>query len=194
MKEWNHTSLSPDILPHCLLFESIVIQFHFLYRQKINAKNGGTYEERSGRSTCITIYEDDSETLEDSSNKRQELWTEKLFIIGVGRNTISLSLEHSCRFSWEMHKMGLVWGLPWFYFHLFTICFLLSGSECLNSHLNYIDFFFMTFHWKVMCSVARAGCTIFSSTFTYFIMKTLIWKFSSYKMLTLFWTIPGSFS
>ncbi|XP_070277941.1 flagellum-associated coiled-coil domain-containing protein 1 isoform X2 [Myotis yumanensis] len=42
-------------------------------RQKINTKNGGIYEERSGRSTCITIYEDDTETLEEGSNKRQEL-------------------------------------------------------------------------------------------------------------------------
>lgn len=86
-----------DILPHSLLFESIVIHFLFLYRQKINAKNGGTYEERSGRSTCITIYEDDSETLEDGSNKRQELWAEELFsIVGAGRSTIPVSLEHSC--------------------------------------------------------------------------------------------------
>lgn len=149
VKEWNHTSLSPDILPHCLLFESIVIHFLFLYRQKINTKNGGSYEERSGRSTCITIYEDDTETLEEGSNKRQELWAEKLFsIIRVGRNTISVSLEYSCRFSWEMHKMGFVLGLPWFYFRLFTICFLLSGWECLNSHLNYIDFFSMIFTEK----------------------------------------------
>ncbi|CAK6448187.1 unnamed protein product [Pipistrellus nathusii] len=42
-------------------------------RQKINAKNGGTYEERSRRSACITIYEDDSETSEDGSKKRHEL-------------------------------------------------------------------------------------------------------------------------
>ncbi|XP_036176346.1 flagellum-associated coiled-coil domain-containing protein 1 [Myotis myotis] len=42
-------------------------------RQKINTKNGGIYEERSGKSTCITIYEDDTETLEEGSNKRQEL-------------------------------------------------------------------------------------------------------------------------
>lgn len=148
-------SLSPDILPHCLLFESIVIHFLFLYRQKINTKNGGIYEERSGRSTCLTIYEDDTETLEEGSNKRQELWAEKLFsIIRVGRSTIAVSLEYSCRFFWEMHKMGLVLGLPWFYFRLFTICFLLSGWDCLNSHLNYIDFFFSWFSLKsdVLCS------------------------------------------
>ncbi|XP_011367461.1 flagellum-associated coiled-coil domain-containing protein 1 [Pteropus medius] len=42
-------------------------------RQKIIAKNEEIYEERSGRSTSITIYEDDYDTLEDSSNKRQEL-------------------------------------------------------------------------------------------------------------------------
>ncbi|KAM7105712.1 flagellum-associated coiled-coil domain-containing protein 1 isoform 1-T3 [Molossus nigricans] len=42
-------------------------------RQKINAKNEGIYEEQSGRSTCVTIYEDDSETLEDGNNKKQEL-------------------------------------------------------------------------------------------------------------------------
>ncbi|XP_015986572.1 flagellum-associated coiled-coil domain-containing protein 1 [Rousettus aegyptiacus] len=42
-------------------------------RQKIIAKNEEIYEERSGRSTSITIYENDSDTLEDSSNKRQEL-------------------------------------------------------------------------------------------------------------------------
>ena len=45
----------------------------FLYRQKIIAKNEEMYEEQSGRSTYMTIYEDDSETVEDSGNKRQEL-------------------------------------------------------------------------------------------------------------------------
>ncbi|KAM5325006.1 flagellum-associated coiled-coil domain-containing protein 1 isoform 2-T4 [Glossophaga mutica] len=39
-------------------------------RQKIIAKNEEIYEEQSGRSACITIYEDDSETVEDSGNKR----------------------------------------------------------------------------------------------------------------------------
>nr|XP_019582357.1 PREDICTED: amyotrophic lateral sclerosis 2 chromosomal region candidate gene 12 protein isoform X1 [Rhinolophus sinicus]XP_019582358.1 PREDICTED: amyotrophic lateral sclerosis 2 chromosomal region candidate gene 12 protein isoform X1 [Rhinolophus sinicus] len=42
-------------------------------RQKIIAKNEEIYEERLGKSTSVTIYEDDSNTLEDSSNKRQEL-------------------------------------------------------------------------------------------------------------------------
>ncbi|XP_024420067.2 flagellum-associated coiled-coil domain-containing protein 1 [Desmodus rotundus] len=42
-------------------------------RQKIIAKNEEMYEEQSGRSTYMTIYEDDSETVEDSGNKRQEL-------------------------------------------------------------------------------------------------------------------------
>lgn len=46
-------------------------------RQKIIAKNEEIYEERPGRSTCVTIYEDVSEILEDGSNKRQELWAEK---------------------------------------------------------------------------------------------------------------------
>lgn len=58
-------------------------------RQKIIAKNEEIYEERSGRSTSITIYEDDYDTLEDSSNKRQELWAKKLF------STISIILENS---------------------------------------------------------------------------------------------------
>nr|XP_035954484.1 flagellum-associated coiled-coil domain-containing protein 1 isoform X3 [Halichoerus grypus] len=40
-------------------------------RQKIIAKNEEIYEERSGRST--SIYEDDSDTLEDDSNEKQEL-------------------------------------------------------------------------------------------------------------------------
>ncbi|XP_045703623.1 flagellum-associated coiled-coil domain-containing protein 1 [Phyllostomus hastatus] len=39
-------------------------------RQKIIARNEEIYEEQSGRSTCITIYEDDSETVEYSDNKR----------------------------------------------------------------------------------------------------------------------------
>ncbi|XP_032967387.1 flagellum-associated coiled-coil domain-containing protein 1 isoform X3 [Rhinolophus ferrumequinum] len=39
-------------------------------RQKIIAKNEEIYEERLGKSTSVTIYEDDSNTLEDSSNKR----------------------------------------------------------------------------------------------------------------------------
>ncbi|XP_054442185.1 flagellum-associated coiled-coil domain-containing protein 1 [Pteronotus mesoamericanus] len=42
-------------------------------RQQIIAKNEEIYEEGFGRSTCITIYEDDSDTVEDSSSKRQEL-------------------------------------------------------------------------------------------------------------------------
>ncbi|KAM5266076.1 flagellum-associated coiled-coil domain-containing protein 1 isoform 2-T7 [Hipposideros larvatus] len=42
-------------------------------RQKIIVKNEKIYEERSGKSTSVSIYEDDSDTLEDSSNKRQEL-------------------------------------------------------------------------------------------------------------------------
>ncbi|KAF3824229.1 hypothetical protein GH733_008514 [Mirounga leonina] len=40
-------------------------------RQKIIAKNEEIYEERSGKST--SIYEDDSDTLEDDSNEKQEL-------------------------------------------------------------------------------------------------------------------------
>uniref|UniRef100_A0A671FK09 Flagellum associated containing coiled-coil domains 1 n=2 Tax=Rhinolophus ferrumequinum TaxID=59479 RepID=A0A671FK09_RHIFE len=40
-------------------------------RQKIIAKNEEIYEERLGKSTSVTIYEDDSNTLEDSSNKRE---------------------------------------------------------------------------------------------------------------------------
>lgn len=76
VKEWNHISLSLDVLHHFLLFEFIAIHL-FLYRQKIIAKNEEIYEERPGRSTCVTIYEDVSEILEDGSNKRQELWAEK---------------------------------------------------------------------------------------------------------------------
>ncbi|KAM8787908.1 flagellum-associated coiled-coil domain-containing protein 1 [Rhynchonycteris naso] len=41
-------------------------------RQKIITKNEDIYVDRS-RSTCITIYEKNSETSEDGSNKRQEL-------------------------------------------------------------------------------------------------------------------------
>lgn len=96
MKEWNNISLSLNILHLFLPFESIVIHL-FLYRQKIIAKNEEIYEERLGKSTSVTVYEDDSNTLEDSSNKRQELWTEKLFsIIRDGRNNVSVSLENSC--------------------------------------------------------------------------------------------------
>lgn len=69
MKEWNSISLSLNILHLFLPFESIVIHL-FLYRQKIIAKNEEIYEERLGKSTSVTIYEDDSNTLEDSSNKR----------------------------------------------------------------------------------------------------------------------------
>ena len=113
----------------------------FLYRQKIIAKNEEMYEEQSGRSTYMTIYEDDSETVEDSGNKRQELWAEKLFsIIGDGRNAVSVSLEDSCKVFLRntYDEFGL--GLPWFYFCLFTICFPLSVWDCFDSHLNNIDF------------------------------------------------------
>lgn len=71
----NETASNHRMKPHFSVtplstLRAIVIHLLFLYRQKIIAKNEEIYEEQSGRSTCITIYEDDSETVEDSDNKR----------------------------------------------------------------------------------------------------------------------------
>uniref|UniRef100_A0A4W2E4H1 Flagellum associated containing coiled-coil domains 1 n=1 Tax=Bos indicus x Bos taurus TaxID=30522 RepID=A0A4W2E4H1_BOBOX len=41
-------------------------------RQKIIAKNEEIYDERFGRSTSVTVYEHNSDTLEDGGNKTQE--------------------------------------------------------------------------------------------------------------------------
>lgn len=63
-----------------------------------------------------------------------------------------------------MHTMSVVLELSSFYFCLFTICFLLSGWECLNSHPNYIDFHDSSlksdvlYTWSWACS---GLCTIF---------------------------------
>lgn len=161
-----------------LPFESVVICLLFLYRQKIIAKNEEIYEERCGRST--SIYENDSDILEDDSNEKQELWTQKLLShTKDDRNTDSLGLENSGEVFWKKCIMSLVAGLPWFYFCLFTICFLLSDWQCLNSHLNYTDFQDSSLRGDVLyiwiCSFSGQG-TIFSSIFLDFITKTLIWR------------------
>lgn len=68
-------------------------------RQKIIAKNEEIYQ-RYGRSPSLTVYEEDSDTLEDGSKKRQESWAEKLFSVAKdGRNPFSVGLENCCEVS-----------------------------------------------------------------------------------------------
>lgn len=96
MKEWNDISLPSDILnPLLSTLESIVIHVLFLYRQKLIVKNEEIFEERSGRS--LSMYENDSDTLEDDSNEKQKLWAEKLSSnTKDGRSTISIGLDNFC--------------------------------------------------------------------------------------------------
>lgn len=71
-REGMKSCFSPPGTSHPFLpFESTVIHLLFLYRQKIIAKNEEIYQ-RYGRSPSLTVYEEDSDTVEDGSKKRQE--------------------------------------------------------------------------------------------------------------------------
>lgn len=69
VKEQNYISL----LPKCLVsLSTLYLYKSSLYRQKIIAKNEEIYDERFGRSTSVTVYEHNSDTLEDGGNETQE--------------------------------------------------------------------------------------------------------------------------
>ena len=75
MKEQNHISLPPKCL---ISLSTLYLYKSSLYRQKIIAQNEEIYDERFGRSTSVTIYEHNSDTLEDGGNETQESRGEEL--------------------------------------------------------------------------------------------------------------------
>lgn len=173
--QWRNKTIS--LPPRCLISLSTLYPINLLFiGKKILAKNEEIYDEQFRRSTSVTVYEHISDTSEDGDNRntrsmrrRVGLYDQRCkepkmlgAISGRGVRTPVRFLEKCI---WPCLDSPLVT-----FHNLFSSEWLrmFEFSPQLHGHS-----WLVIEKWSSLCLELRVSrlCTIFSSTFTYFITK-----------------------